>query len=220
MFAGIKKTAMNLRIEELCKQRGMRMSDLAAKTGVNSANLAYSLKGNPTLSRLEAVAGVLGVGIAELFAKPRSYSNEVQGYLEYQDGIHIVSGIDDIIAAETSIPGLLSVPVYTDIKTLRKQVKDFIHNCIKKETDVAFIAGRIDHRELFHLCWDGDSERFLLTLMSKNTVFSFDILEYGDPDDGYDIDGPMGLVQMLINDLEASLECVDCIDNDNVYIDK
>ena len=35
MFAVIKKTAMNLRIEELCKQRGMRMSDLAAKTGVN-----------------------------------------------------------------------------------------------------------------------------------------------------------------------------------------
>ena len=185
------------------------MSDLAAKMGVNQANLASSLKGNPTVSRLEAVAGVLGVGIAELFAKPCASNNEVQGYLECQDGIHKVSGIDDIIAAETSIPGLLSVPVYTDIKTLRKRVKDFIHNSIKKETGVAFIAGRIDHRELFHLWWDGDSERFHLTLMSKNTIFSFDILEYGDPDDGYDIDGPMGLIQMLINDLESALESID-----------
>ena len=191
------------------------MSDIAAKMGVNQANLASSLKGNPTVSRLEAVAGVLGRDArARRRESPRGQlgcdsNNEVQGYLECQDGIHKVSRIDDIIAAETSIPGLLSAPVYTEIKTLRKRVKDFIHNCIKKETGVAFIAGRIDHRELFHLCWDGDSERFLLTLMSKNTIFSFDILEYGDPEDGYDIDGPMGLIQMLINDLESSLESID-----------
>ena len=101
------------------------MSDLAAKMGVNQANLASSLKGKPTVSRLEAVAGVLGVGIAELFAKPCASNNEVQGYLECQDGIHKVSGIDDIIAAETSIPGLLSVPVYTDIKTLRNWSNDY-----------------------------------------------------------------------------------------------
>ena len=197
---------MNLRIEELCKQRGLRMSDLAAKMGVNQANLASSLKGNPTVSRLEAVAGVLGVGIAELFAKPCGNNNEVQGYLECHDGIHKVSSVDDIIAAESSIPGLLSVPLYTDIKTLRKRVKDFIHNCIKEETGIAFIAGRIGHRELFHISWDGESERFLLTLMSKNDIFPFDILEYGDPETGYDIEGPMGLVVMLMNDLESALE--------------
>ena len=45
--------------------------------------------------------------------------------------------------------------------------------------------------------------------MSRNAIYSFDMLEYGDPDDGFDIDGPMGLVQMLLNDLEASLESPD-----------
>lgn len=35
------------------------------------------------------------------------------------------------------------------------------------------------------------------------------MLEYGDSDDGFDIDGPMGLVQMLLNDLESSLESPD-----------
>lgn len=200
---------MNLRIEELCKQRGLRMSDLAAKMGVNQANLASSLKGNPTVSRLEAVANVLGVGIADLFVKPSSCNNVVNGYLEVNDDIHKISSIDDLLSTESSIPGMINVPVYSDIKNLRKQVKDFIHNCIKKEGGSAFIAGRIDHRELFHLCWDGDSRQFLLTLMSKNTIFPFDLLEYDDPDDGYDIDGPMGLVQMLINDLESSLESVD-----------
>lgn len=52
---------MKLRIEELCRRRGLRMSDIAAKMGVNQANLTSSLKGNPTISRLEAVANVLGV---------------------------------------------------------------------------------------------------------------------------------------------------------------
>lgn len=200
---------MNLRIEELCKQRGLRMSDLAAKMGVNQANLTSSLKGNPTVSRLEAVANVLGVGIADLFTKPSSSNNTVQGYLESKDGIHKILSVDDLLSAEASIPGMVTVPLYTDIQDLRKRVKDFIHDCIKREEDVTFMAGRIDHRELFHLCWDDESQKFLLTIMSKNAIYSFDMLEYGDPDDGYDIDGPMGLVQMLINDLESSLESTD-----------
>ena len=203
------KTDMNLRIEELSKQRGMRMSDLAAKMGVNQANLASSLKGNPTVSRLEAVANVLGVGIADLFAKPSVCNNDVQGYLECRDTINKVSCIDDLLSAEASIPGMVNVPLYSDIRTLRKQVKDFIHNCIKREENVTFMAGRIDHRELFHLCWDDESQKFLLTIMSRNAIYSFDMLEYGDPDDGFDIDGPMGLVQMLLNDLESSLESPD-----------
>ncbi|MCQ2068713.1 MAG: helix-turn-helix domain-containing protein [Bacteroidaceae bacterium] len=66
---------MNLRIEELCKQRGLRMSDLAAKMGVNQANLTSSLKGNPTVSRLEAVANVLGVGTADMHSNPAHHSS-------------------------------------------------------------------------------------------------------------------------------------------------
>ena len=68
---------------------------------------------------------------------------------------------------------------------------------------------------MFHLCWDSESQKFMLTLLSKGEIFQFDMLEYGDPDDGYDIDGPMGLIQMLINDLESSLESVeDSCDDD------
>lgn len=47
---------MKLRIEEICKQRGLRMKDVALKMGVNQANLSSSLKGNPTIARLESVA--------------------------------------------------------------------------------------------------------------------------------------------------------------------
>lgn len=206
---------MKLRIEELCRQRGLRMSDIAAKMGVNQANLTSSLKGNPTISRLEAVANVLGVGIADLFAKPSASCNDVLGYLECTDGIHKVSSIADLLSAESSIIGMVNVPVYFDIQKLRKRVRDFIHDCIKKDEGAAFMAGRIDHREMFHLCWDSEPQKFMLTLSSKGEISQFDMLEYGDPDDGYDIDGPMGLIQMIINDLESSLESVeDSCDDD------
>ena len=191
------------------------MKDVALKMGVNQANLSSSLKGNPTIARLESVANVLGVSVADLFGKPSNANNGVIGYLEHSGKIHKVSSIEDLIKTESSIPGMISMPVYFDIQALRQKVKSFIHDCIKKESDVSYMAGRIDHREMFHLCWEGESCKFFLTLFSSGEIFQFDMLEYGDPDDGYDIDGPMGLIQMLINDLESSLESVeDSCDDD------
>ena len=92
---------MKLRIQEICKQRGLRMSDLAVKMGVNQANLASSLKGNPTVARLEAVAKVLGVPVADLFAKPSNVSTGVCGYLEYSGNIKKISSVEELIKAES-----------------------------------------------------------------------------------------------------------------------
>lgn len=113
------------------------------------------------------MANILGVGIAELFAEPAFDNCAVQGYLECKDGIHKVAGIDDLLSAESSVLGMINIPVYSDVKRLQKQVKDFIYHCIKWKEDVTFMTSRIDHRELFHLCRDGNQQKFLLTIMSK-----------------------------------------------------
>lgn len=54
----------------------MKMTELAAKVGVDQSNLSKSLDGNPTLSRLEEIAKVLGVPVRELLpdAPPASPS--------------------------------------------------------------------------------------------------------------------------------------------------
>ena len=67
---------MQLKVKELLKQRGMKMTELAAKVGVDQSNLSKSLDGNPTLSRLEEIAKVLGVPVRELLpdAPPASPS--------------------------------------------------------------------------------------------------------------------------------------------------
>lgn len=63
---------MELRIKELCKEKGILQKELAEKIGVTDIALRASLKGNPTINTLEKVAAALGVNIVELFEHPRS----------------------------------------------------------------------------------------------------------------------------------------------------
>ena len=73
---------MALRIKELCKEKHTTMAEIAAKIGINPITLSQSLNGNPTLSRLQEVANVLGVGVGELFDAP---THSIKGCL-YVDG--------------------------------------------------------------------------------------------------------------------------------------
>lgn len=60
---------MGLRIKEICKEKGLSITDVAEKLGMDSSNLYSSLKGNPSLKRLTDVANALNVGVGELFEK-------------------------------------------------------------------------------------------------------------------------------------------------------
>lgn len=62
---------MDLRVRQICKEKGVRFKDLAAAVGVHDVTLRASLQGNPTIGTLERVAAALGVEVAELFAAPK-----------------------------------------------------------------------------------------------------------------------------------------------------
>lgn len=59
---------MNLRVKEICKQKGLRIKDLAEKLDISDVALRKSLSKNPTIGTLEKIADALGVGVADLFA--------------------------------------------------------------------------------------------------------------------------------------------------------
>lgn len=61
---------MQLRVKEICKQKGVLFKDLAAQLGVTDVALRSSLKGNPTIGTLEKIAAALGVEVSALFAAP------------------------------------------------------------------------------------------------------------------------------------------------------
>lgn len=58
---------MELRINDIIKEKGLTQKDVAEKLGIAQASLSAMLKGNPTINTLEKIATVLGVSFLELF---------------------------------------------------------------------------------------------------------------------------------------------------------
>jgi transcriptional regulator with XRE-family HTH domain len=61
---------MELRVKDVCKEKGILMKDLAEKLGINRISLTSMISGNPTISTLEKISIALGVEVSELLAKP------------------------------------------------------------------------------------------------------------------------------------------------------
>ena len=69
------------------------MGMLADKLGITSVSLSQCLSGNPSLKRLQEIADALGVGLLDLFEKPRSV---IQGCVFVGDEAHIIRSKSDV----------------------------------------------------------------------------------------------------------------------------
>ena len=64
---------MNLRIKEVCKQKGVTITQLAEeKLKIKQESLSRAINGNPTKDTLEKIAAALNVPITELFETPEN----------------------------------------------------------------------------------------------------------------------------------------------------
>lgn len=55
-----------MRIKDVCKEKGITVSQLAEKMGIKQESLSRAINGNPTLETLEKIANALEVEIWEL----------------------------------------------------------------------------------------------------------------------------------------------------------
>lgn len=55
-------------VKAICQSQGVSLQTVAEKIGVAPPSLSQILRGNPTLSKLTAIAGALGVGVSDLLA--------------------------------------------------------------------------------------------------------------------------------------------------------
>ena len=83
-----------LRIKEVCKEKGVKIMDLSTMIGVSQTNTSNIINGkvNPSLETLEKIASALKVRITELFEE----STNINGYIELDGTIHKVSSKEDI----------------------------------------------------------------------------------------------------------------------------
>lgn len=88
---------MKYRIQEICKEKGILMKDLAAQMGRTPESLSRSLNNGTTTKMLEEIAAALGVETFELIdgymPKP---SDEIVGAVRIGGDTHVINSKEDI----------------------------------------------------------------------------------------------------------------------------
>lgn len=81
---------MELRIKEICKQKGITQAKLAEMTGITRP--AISKLENPTLNTLVAIAEALDVPVSDLFIE----SIQITGAVRVGDNVRLIDSVQDI----------------------------------------------------------------------------------------------------------------------------
>ena len=184
-------------LREICKRKGLKLADVADRMGVGQSNLITSLKGNPTLSKLEDVANALQVGVSDLLTmRP-----------EKALGITFIDG--QVYQISKLASSTVKLPVYDRYDTLREEVKAFIKKCVE-ESERASKMGLVETMEVFSLVYDPDAAKFLLSLCyadGKTFTIAYDKYEYcnwdksnAEDDASWDL---ACITEEIINDIEG-----------------
>ena len=154
---------MELRINEILKEKGMRMADLAKKIKIDQSNLSTSLKGNPKLSTLMDVASALGVEVWELF--PETKPSFTAGTLQMGER-HFV---------------LVPVEVYEKPYVFRSarfftEVEGFVLRCLKDCKTIS-LCGLYEDAYPFALFHDSKSGHLLFSFRPESDDYGTTVYE-------------------------------------------
>lgn len=155
-------------LKEICRSKGLTLTDVANRIGTSTSNLLSSVKGNPTITKLRDIADAVQVNVSELL-------NEQPGKAL---GIAIFDGIPYQITRPLN--DVVQLPYYAKYDILRHDIKEFVKSCINKEKTSSKI-GMVETMEVFSLVYDSECAKFYLSLCYANgkTITSiYDKLEY------------------------------------------
>ncbi len=184
-------------LREIAKAKGLKLSDIAARMGTTVSNLLTSVKGNPTVSKIQDIAEALGVGVSDLLTlRPES-----------AQGLVVIDGKTWQIARPSD--AVVQIPTYNRYDVLRGEVRVFIARAVDGK-DTVSMSGIVETMELFCLLYDGYNGVFHLSLCyggGKTMTLSYDRLEFCDA--SKDVDGGVWdvgqVTEEIINDLEGAV---------------
>ena len=184
-------------LREIAKAKGLKLSDIAARMGTTVSNLLTSVKGNPTVSKIQDIAEALGVGVSDLLTlRPES-----------AQGLVVIDGKTWQIARPSD--AVVQIPTYNRYDVLRGDVRVFIARAVERK-DTVSMSGIVETMELFCLLYDGYNGVFHLSLCyggGKTMTLSYDRLEFCDA--SKDVDGGVWdvgqVTEEIINDLEGAV---------------
>ena len=188
-------------LKEICRRKGLSLTDVANRIGTSPSNLLSSVKGNPTISKLEDIAEALQVSIAELL------TNRPEKAL----GIVLIDGQTYQLSKPAT--STLQIPTYDRYDVLRGELRTFIANSIKA-AEMTSKMGILETMEVFSLVYDGYNTKFILSLCyadGKTATMTYDRLEYcswREEDTEETVQWDLQQVtDDIINDLEGYVPC-------------
>ena len=183
---------MELRIKELCRAKGLTIADIADKLGMDSSNLYSSLKGNPSLKRLQQVAEALNVSVGELFAEREP--DIFAGTLTIDGQTYKVAHA----SADT-----LQVPHFNNYAEFRENLFRFVSEGVKEDKP-ASVMGVLDSTKAFSVAYSPNGRIFVLSLCvgAEITTRIYDTLEYTLND----VVSVEELYQEIVNDIESPIK--------------
>ena len=155
-------------LKAICRQKGFTLTDVANRMATSPSNLLSSVKGNPTISKLQDIASALQVSVSELLTmRP-----------EKAQGIAIIDGKAFQLSKPAS--STVQLPIYDRYDTLREEIKAFIKKCVEGSEREAKM-GLVETMEVFSLVYDPDAAKFYLSLCyadGKTFTIAYDKYEY------------------------------------------
>ena len=89
----------NLRIKELCKEKGITLECLANKLNIRRTSLAQAMsRNNFSIDKLGDIADAIGCEIAELFMakKENERLSDLFGHVEYKGKVYTIRKREDL----------------------------------------------------------------------------------------------------------------------------
>lgn len=186
-------------LREICKRKGLKLSDVAERMGTGQSNLITSIKGNPTLSKLVDVAAALQVDVSELITLRPVKSQ----------GIAFIDGKTYQLTRPAA--STVQLPSFDRYDTLREEIKDFVKKSIESGQNSSMM-GLLESFEVFSLLYDAHDPCFFVSLCyadGQTMTFSYHRLEYAnwkeeDTEETLEWDTPY-VIEEIINDIEGAV---------------
>ena len=184
-------------LKDICRQKGLSLTDVANRMGTSPSNLLSSVKGNPTISKIQDIADALQISPAELLTRrPESAL-----------GLVILDGQTYQLSKPAT--AAVQVPVFNRYDVLRGELRTFVAKSVEAAETVSKM-GYLDTMEVFSLVYDAGGQRFTLSLCyadGKTAALVYDKFEFCDWSKSQSQDdAPWDLpavTEEIINDIEG-----------------
>ncbi len=144
-------TTIEKNLKDICRKKGLSLTDVANRMGTDPSNLLSSIKGNPTIARLQSIAEALQINVSQLIEERPAPAL----------GIAIIDG--KTYQLSLPAPSTVQLPTYQNYSKLHTDIGKFVKKSITDNENASMMA-MVETMEVFALIHNPADEKFHLSI--------------------------------------------------------